>query len=174
MLFLRPVSSLKSLVRTSSFIMLFCRWCRIFFSFSFFLRVYMFTFRERREGEERQGNIDRPPPPRPLLKPQPETMHPDRESNRRPLGSQAGTQPTEPQQPGWLFYIEGHIICERRHFHIFLSKLGAVDFLSSLAGLAGLRCCTSECRWCAVPPCPGLGRRAVPGGVTSSSPLRRP
>ena len=75
----------------------------------FFLKIYLFTFRERgregeREGEKQQCARDT------LMgcllhAPTGDLAHnlgtcPDLESNCRPLGSQAGAQPTEPHQPG--------------------------------------------------------------------------
>ena len=70
----------------------------------FFKRLYLFTFRERgrkggREGEKHQCVVAFHMPPTRELAHNP-GMCPDWESNRRPFGSQTGTQSTEPSQPG--------------------------------------------------------------------------
>ena len=59
--------------------------------YTFFKRFYLFIFRERGREGEREGE-----------KHWPATwgMLPDQESNLQPLGLQAGTQSTEPHQPG--------------------------------------------------------------------------
>ena len=75
-----------------------------FFFFSFFLRFYLFTCRERgregeREGEKHHCVVASRAPRTGDLSLNPGVC-PDWESKRRPFGSQAGTQATEPQQPG--------------------------------------------------------------------------
>ena len=73
-------------------------------AFFFFPRCYLFVFREKgREGErEREKHqwvvASRAPLTRDLA--QNPGMCPDWELNWRPFGSQAGTQSTEPHQPG--------------------------------------------------------------------------
>ena len=68
----------------------------------FFLRLYLFNFRERgREGEKEGeksmcGCLSHVLYQGPALQP---SMCPDWESNQRPFGLQAGTQSTEPHQP---------------------------------------------------------------------------
>ena len=67
---------------------------------SYFLRFYLFIFRERRrdgerEGEKRQCVVASQVPPTGDLAGNP-GMCPDWESNRRPSGSQAGIQFTKP------------------------------------------------------------------------------
>ena len=76
-----------------------------YYIFLFFKKKYLFNFRERgreggREGEKDQCVVAsrRAPPTRdPACNP---GMCPDRESNQRTFDSQAGTQSTEPHQPG--------------------------------------------------------------------------
>ena len=70
----------------------------------FFLRFYLFTFRERgkegeREGEKHQCVAAFHTPPTGALAHNP-GMCPNWESNQQPFGLQAGTQSTEPHQPG--------------------------------------------------------------------------
>ena len=66
---------------------------------------YLFIFRERgREGEKHQCVVASHAPPTADLACTP-GMRPDWETNQRPLGSQAGTQSTEPHQPGHVFDI---------------------------------------------------------------------
>ena len=77
---------------------------------SFLKRLFIFIFRERGiEGEKHRCARDtliiasRMPPTGDLaLSP---GMCPDLEQNQRPFGSQAGTQSTEPQQPGLFLYL---------------------------------------------------------------------
>ena len=75
--------------------------------------MYLFIFRERgREEEREERNIDvqekhslvasHTPPTRDLA--HNPGMCPDWESNQRPFCLQAGTQSTEPHQPGWLVF----------------------------------------------------------------------
>ena len=69
----------------------------------FFKDFYLFTFRERgregdREAEKHQCVVASCVPPTRDLAHNP-GMFPDWESNRRPFGSQAGTQSTELHQP---------------------------------------------------------------------------
>ena len=79
-------------------------------NYSFFLKdfIYLFLERGKRREKERERNIDlrekhqsvasrRPPAGDLAHNP---GMCPDWESNQRPFSSQAGTQSTEPQQPG--------------------------------------------------------------------------
>ena len=75
--------------------------------FFFKKRFYLFTFRERgrggeREGEKHQCAVASHTPLTGDLVRNP-GMCPDWESNRRPFGSQASTQSTEPHQPGQVF-----------------------------------------------------------------------
>ena len=70
----------------------------------FFLRFYLFIFRERgreedREGEKRQCVVAFHMPPTGDLACNP-SMCPDSKWNQQPFGSQASTQSTEPHQPG--------------------------------------------------------------------------
>ena len=81
-----------------------------FLSFSL-ERFYLFIFRERgwegeREGEKHQCVVVSQVPPTGDLAHNP-GMCPDWELNWQPLGSQAGTQSTEPHQPGliYLFFL---------------------------------------------------------------------
>ena len=73
---------------------------------SFFKDFISFIFRERgregeREGEKHQCVVASHVPPTGDLAHNP-GMCPDWEWNRRPFGSQAGAQSTEPHQPGRL------------------------------------------------------------------------
>ena len=74
-------------------------------NFSFFLkRFYLFIFRKKERKGEREGEKDHcvvafSGPPTGDLACNP-GMCPDWESNQWLFGSQAGTQPTEPHQPG--------------------------------------------------------------------------
>ena len=77
--------------------------------FIFFNFIYLFIFRERgregeREGEKHQCVVASRALPTGGLAHNP-GMCPDWESNQRPFGSQAGTQPTEPHQPGKILII---------------------------------------------------------------------
>ena len=63
-----------------------------------FLRFYLFIFRGRKR-EKHQCMVASCMPPTGDLACSPD-MCPDWESNPQPLGSQAGTQSTEPHQPG--------------------------------------------------------------------------
>ena len=80
--------------------------------FCFFKGLIYLFFRQRgregeRGGEKHQCVIASCTPPTGDLAQNP-SMCPDWESNQRPFGSQAGTQPTEPHQPGPLlvFYLK--------------------------------------------------------------------
>ena len=80
----------------------------VFFCFSevffFFLRFYLFIFREgkgRRKEEKHQCVVASHASPTGDLAHNP-GMCPHWESNQQPFGSQAGTQSTEPHQPGLL------------------------------------------------------------------------
>ena len=80
---------------------------------------YLFIFREKgkegeREGEKHQRIVPSRMPPTGDLVHNP-GMCPDWESKKRPFGSQAGTQPTEPHQPGW----EKENIFDTRYFITF-------------------------------------------------------
>ena len=83
----------------------------------FFLRLYLFIFREKGREKERERNIDvqeihqwvaSGTPPTGNLAHNP-GMCPDWESNWQPFGSQARSQSTEPHQPGpeWHFRYAG-------------------------------------------------------------------
>ena len=92
-----------------------------FISF-FSLRLYLFIFRARekegeREGEKHQCVAASHESPAGDLACNP-GMCPDWELNRRSFGSQAGTQSTEPHQPGpkSLIYIVGSIMHDPDHF----------------------------------------------------------
>ena len=70
----------------------------------FFKRFYLFIFQDRgregeREGEKHQYMFASNTPLNGDLAHN-LGMYPDWESNRRPYGSQAGTQSTEPHHPG--------------------------------------------------------------------------
>ena len=72
--------------------------------FFFFLRFYLFIFREKgrqgeKEGEKHQCVVASCMPPMGDLAHNP-GMCPDWESNQQPFGSQAGAQSTLPHQPG--------------------------------------------------------------------------
>ena len=75
---------------------------------TFFKSFYLFNFREgmqgEREEEKHQYGIASRMPPIGDLAPQPRHV-PNWESNRRPLGLQAGTQSTEPHQPGLVWVL---------------------------------------------------------------------
>ena len=76
---------------------------------SFKKRFHLFIFRQRgrereREGEKYQCVVACHRPPTGDLACNP-WVCPDWESNRRPFGSQAGVQSTEPHQPGLFFLI---------------------------------------------------------------------
>ena len=83
-----------------------------------FLKILL-IFRDRvREGD--RGNINQLPLTHPLLEVGGDLAHdarlcPDRESSLRPLDSQAGTQPSEPHQPGpiHLFYHVYSVITKK-------------------------------------------------------------
>ena len=69
----------------------------------FFLRFYLFNFRERgrdgeREGEKHQSVASYTPPTEDLA--HNPGMCPGWELNLRPFGSQDGAQSSEPHQPG--------------------------------------------------------------------------
>ena len=79
---------------------------KLFAFFSFF-KFYLFIFRQRRREGERgkhQCVVASRAPPTGDLACKTGTC-PDWESNQRPFGSQAGTQSTEPSQPGHIFLI---------------------------------------------------------------------
>ena len=61
-----------------------------------------------REREKHQSAVTSCLPPSGDRAPNP-GMCPDWESNQRPFASQAGTQSTEPQQPGPMFFLFTHI-----------------------------------------------------------------
>ena len=63
-------------------------------------------------------------------------MCPDWESNQWPFGWQAGTQATEPHQPGQDFYTENHVICKKMTLLLLHSQFVCLLFLS----LAWLPC----------------------------------
>ena len=70
----------------------------------FFLRLYLFIFREMgreggREGEKQQCVVDSHSPHTGDLAHNPR-MCPDWESNQWPFGAQSGAKSTEPHQPG--------------------------------------------------------------------------
>ena len=70
----------------------------------YFLKFYLYIFRERgregeREGAKHQCVVASGVPPTGGLAGNP-GICPDWELNRRPFGSQASTQSTEPHQPG--------------------------------------------------------------------------
>ena len=78
-----------------------------------FFKYFIYLFLETAEGrkEERERNIHVLEKHRPVASCTPlggdpahnPGMCPDWESNQRPFGSQAGTQSTEPYQPGLYF-----------------------------------------------------------------------
>ena len=72
-------------------------WSQVLFK-KLFKRFYLLLERGR-EGEKRQCVVASSAPPTGDLAHNP-GMYPDWESNRRPFGSQASTQSTEPPQPG--------------------------------------------------------------------------
>ena len=75
-----------------------------FFSWlTYFLNLFIFRQRGR-EGEKHQCVVASGAPPTGDLACNP-GMCPDWESNQGPLGSQAGTQATEPHQPGPFFLL---------------------------------------------------------------------
>ena len=81
------------------------------FSF-FFLRFYLFLEREKkgeREGEKHQCVAASCTPLTRDLAHNPDVC-PDWESNQRPFGSQAGTQPTEPGHILGIFYVLSTIL----------------------------------------------------------------
>ena len=88
-------------------------------------RFYLFIFRERgqegkREGEKHQCVVASRTTPTGDLAHNP-GMCPDWESSPRPFGSQAGTQSTEPHQPGLPFFFLFQIIyiwCGRDHCYL--------------------------------------------------------
>ena len=98
------------------------------FIFLFFLKFHLFLFRERgREGErerkKHQCVVASREPPSGDLAHNP-SMCPDWELNWRPFGSQAGTQSTEPQQPGLyicLLIFTEKLLCIKLFFLIAFS-----------------------------------------------------
>ena len=87
----------------------------------FFKDFYLFIFRARGRERESKGEKHQ----RVVASHTPATgdlawnpgMYPDWESNRRPFGSQAGTQSTEPHQPGptLAFFKENISIFQSYH-----------------------------------------------------------
>ena len=89
---------------------------KVQFIISFFLRFYLFIFRERKGGRKRgreisdtlidcflhapRGDLDQNP-----------GMYPDGDLNQRPFSSQAGTQSTESHQQGLIYYFFKHVFC---------------------------------------------------------------
>ena len=81
----------------------------LFMDIHFFLRLYLFIFRQKdregeREGEKHQCVVA------PCTLPTGDLAHnpgmcPDWESNWHPFGSQAGAQSTEPHQLGLFLYV---------------------------------------------------------------------
>ena len=76
---------------------------------NFLKRFYLFIFREKgregeREGEKHQYVVASHTPPNGDLARNP-GMCPDWELNQQPFGLQAGTQSTEPHQPGLMSHI---------------------------------------------------------------------
>ena len=104
----------------------------MFISFSF-KRFYLFIFRERGRGAEREGEkhqcvVASPMTPTGGLTHNP-GMCPDWELNWRPFGLQAGTQSTEPHQPGLISYLP----CVK----YVVTKVGSGMPLSSRSSLTG-------------------------------------
>ena len=96
---------------------------------------YLFIFRER-EGREKEREkhhcvvATHAPPTRDLA--HNPGMCPDWESNRRPFGSQAGSQSTEPPQPGpFIFFLPSNsyipnalfTACVFKKFNIIFQRL---------------------------------------------------
>ena len=82
-------------------------WIPSYLIYYFFKRFYLFVFKQRgRKRGKHQCVVASHVPPTGGLAHKPGTC-PDWESNWQPFGSQAGTQPTEPHQPGpnFLFII---------------------------------------------------------------------
>ena len=82
----------------------------LFISFSFF-KDFIYLFLDRGEGRERgkhQCVVASHPPPTGDLAHNP-GMCPDWDSNWRPFSSQAGTQSTEPHQPGPLHFLKEYL-----------------------------------------------------------------
>ena len=82
-------------------------WTNSLHSFFFFVRFYLSIARERRrEGGKKRKHIcvvaSHMPPTGDLAHNL--GMCPDRESNQQPFALQAGTQSTEPQQPGYFMH----------------------------------------------------------------------
>ena len=78
--------------------------------FLLFLRFYLFIFRERgkegeREGKKHQCVVASCTSPTGILVCSTGMCH-VWESNQQPFGSQAGTQSTEPHQPGLHFFLK--------------------------------------------------------------------
>ena len=81
---------------------------------------YLFIFRERgregeREGEKQQCVVASHTPSTGELACNPDVC-PDGELNGRPFGSQAGTQSTEPHQPGQEVFIIEHPISQLQRY----------------------------------------------------------
>ena len=94
--------------------------------FQFFFFKILSTFRHRGREGEKEGEkhqyvvISRAPPPSDVACNS--GMCPDWESNRRPFGSQAGTQSTEPHQPGWF-----SISCSLLFWHLHDTNVGMLE-----------------------------------------------
>ena len=77
--------------------------------YRFFLKFYLFIFRERKGGRKRGRETSCVVAS--CMSPLGDLAHnigicPDWESNWRPFGSQAGTQSTEPHQPGLVYRFD--------------------------------------------------------------------
>ena len=96
------------------------------------LRFYLFIFRQRgreegREGEKHQCVVASHTPPTGDLVHNP-GMYPDWELNRGPFSSQAGTQATEPHQPGpCTTTVMGVIMLRPRVVNHFMSAQTSVS-----------------------------------------------
>ena len=98
----------------------------------FFLRSYIFIFRERgkrgRKREKHQCVVASHVSPTGHLACDP-SMCPDWESNRQPFGSQAGTQTTEPHQPGQIFSCDVTEVSLKRLRELALCLMPFIEFL---------------------------------------------
>ena len=104
--------------------------------YPFLFKDFIFIFRQRgregkREGEKHQYVVASCVPPTGDLACNP-GMCPDWESNRRPFGSQAGSQSTEPPQPGpFIFFLPSNsyipnalfTACVFKKFNIIFQRL---------------------------------------------------